>query len=196
MDDSKARIREALKVQRYDPATVGGEWEEFARRYPDVAATGYETRAEGEHLVDPYPSIPDSQRSYISYPDQRYGALAYGWHLRHDEADRPRDRIDDDLDKAAAEEADEFHEMYDIVYSWSNARRNHPGIYEQGRAARDAGLPLEPPAELVTADLAENDIFQHREKAWRCGWSNRDQEIDPRPFWSFTCSNCGHEWSD
>jgi hypothetical protein len=110
MNDTEAKIREALKTQRYQPDRVGGRWETIARRYPEIAAIGYETRLRGEHLVDPYPSRPDPERPNISYADERYDALKYGWELRHEEKDRPRDSVDDDLDEAAASQVEEAHQ--------------------------------------------------------------------------------------
>jgi hypothetical protein len=108
MNEFEAKIREALKTQRFPPDRVGGLWERTARRYPEVAALGYEVRIRGEHLTKAYPPIRDPDPSTITWGDERYEALEYGWYLRHWEPDRPRDSVDDDIDQEiAAQVADD-----------------------------------------------------------------------------------------
>src|SRR5262245_23913350 len=161
MNAIEAKIREALQTQRYESHTIGGRWEESARRFPTLAAVGYETRVRGERLVDPLPQIPDLRRPDV-YFDERFHALEYGWHLRHDEPSRPRDRVDDEMDRELAEQIEKSYDDWD---SWKTACRIHPELIDQGRAAHEAGFPLEPPAEIIAADLAENNRYRRREKA-------------------------------
>ena len=64
--------------------------------------------------------------------------------------DRPRDSVDDDLYENAAEilAQDQSKRERGI------ACEKYPELVEQGRAARDAGLPADTPDEII-ADCAE-----------------------------------------
>ena len=42
MNEIENKIQEALKTQRRNPDLLEGRWERSARRFPDVAAVGYE----------------------------------------------------------------------------------------------------------------------------------------------------------
>jgi len=157
--NSRADANEALAAQRL-----------AAEKHPQAFLEVYDARVRADY------SPPNH-----GIDDEKARAWMWGWNIRNNEPDRPTDDID--------AEYEDHEQMYEHVYSWNNAVRNHPELYYQGYGARNAGLPSDTPAEIIAADIADGDRNRHRQKAWLYGWGVRERELNPpvKPI----CPLCG-----